>query len=296
MRPTKVDSLVRNGKIYTVDQAFGIAACMAIHEGRIVDVGPSEQVLPRWEPARVVDAQGRFVYPGFMDAHSHLFNYAHTLRMADLNGCRSWEEAIDRLRDHQRIHPSRWVLGRGWDQNRWPGQAFPTRDRLDQAFPDQPAYLVRVDGHAAMVNAAALALAGIDGRTQVEGGRLVQEQGRLTGLLIDNAMQLVKRAIPNPDRDTQERALLEAQENCFAAGLTSVCDAGTDRDDALLLESMHGDGRLKLRVYAMLRPTEENLEFFVANGIHATDRLTIRSLKAFADGALGSRGALLLEP
>jgi len=160
------------------------------------------------------------------------------------------------------------VRGRGWDQNRWPGQAFPTLERLDQAFPDQPAYMVRIDMHAAMANSAALALAGVDAGTRVDGGRLVQAEGRPTGLLVDNAMGLVERAIPAPDRAAREQALLAAQRHCFSLGLTTVADAGIDRDDVLLLDAMHRDGRLKLRVYAMLRPTEENFACLLRGTVH----------------------------
>jgi len=296
MSRTRVDCLLRNGRIQTVDAAMEVAGAMAIHDGRIVDVGPPEDLARRWEPAREVDAGGMWVCPGFIDAHSHLLNYAGTLGMADLRGCRSWDEAVDCLREHQRRHPAPWARGRGWDQNRWPGQAFPTLERLDQAFPHQPAYLARIDMHAAMANSAALARAGVDGRTRVDGGLLATAQGRLTGLLVDNAMQLVERAIPAPDRAAREELLLEAQRHCFSVGLTSVADAGLDRDDVLFLESMHQDGRLKLRVYAMLNPTRENYEQFVDRGVHLTGRLTVRAIKTFSDGALGSRGALLLEP
>ena len=296
MHPTRVDLVLRNVKLYTVDAAFEVAGGMAVQDGRIVDVGPGEELMARWAPERVVDGGGACAYPGFIDPHSHLLGYSLKLGMADLVGARSWEEAVDRLRAQQRRHPTAWALGRGWDQNLWPGQAYPTRNLLDQAFPDQPVLLVRVDGHAAIANGAALALAGLDERTRVPGGDLLQAAGRLTGVLIDNAIDLARQFVPQPDRATRERALLEAQANCFAAGLTSVCDAGVDLEDALLMDAMHRDGRLKLRVYAMLNPTEENYAHFLARGPYTTDRMTIRAVKTYADGALGSRGALLLEP
>ena len=131
-----------------------------------------------------------------MDPHSHLFGYGFSLAQADLVGARSWEETAARVREHQRQHPSPWALGRGWDQTAWPGQAYPDRGLLDQAFPDKPVLLVRVDGHAAIANGAALAVAGVDERSRVEGGELVQAGGRLTGLLIDNAIDLVRRPCP----------------------------------------------------------------------------------------------------
>jgi hypothetical protein len=296
MTLNKADFILDHIRAYTVNPRFDLVQCLAVKDGRIVDAGPSAQVLERWAPDRTVDGGGCWAYPGFLDPHSHFCSYGLSLANADLAGARSWEEVIERLRIHQRSHPTPWVEGRGWDHTQWPGQAFPTRGLLDQAFPDRPALLVRVDGHAAVANGAALERAGVDARTRVEGGEFVQAEGRLTGLLIDNAIDRVRQAVPVPDRAAQERALLEAQARCFAVGLTTVCDAGIDRDLALLMDAMHRDGRLKMRIYAMLNPTRENYERFLANGIYVTDRLTVRSVKTYADGALGSRGALLLEP
>ncbi|MGA2080102.1 MAG: amidohydrolase [Holophaga sp.] len=296
MKPAAADLVLKNVKVYTVDPEFRVAECLAVAGGRIVDVGPEARVLERWTPAQVVDGKGRWVYPGLMDPHSHLFGYAISLGNADLTGARSWEETVDRVREHQRKHPTAWAQGRGWNQEDWPGQAFPTRDLLDRAFPDQPVLLVRVDGHAAVVNGAALALAGVDERTRVDGGEFTQSAGRLTGLLIDNAIERVRQTVPLPDREARERALLQAQGNCFQVGLTSVCDAGISLDEVLLLDDLHQAGRFKLRVYAMLDPTQENYDHFLARGVYVTDRLTVRSVKTYADGALGSRGALLLQP
>lgn len=253
-------------------------------------------MLERWDPERVVDGEGRFAYPGFMDPHSHFTGYGLSLDNADLNGAGTWEEVVARVQARQRRQPTPWAQGRGWDHTRWPGRAYPTRDLLDQAFPDQPALLVRTDGHAAVVNGAALALAGVDTGTRIDGGEFVQAGGRLTGLLIDNAIDRVRQALPIPGREDQVRALLAAQANCFAMGLTSVCDAGIACSLAQLMDELHRSGRLKIRIYAMLDPTEENYEHFLSQGPYLTDRLTVRSVKTYADGALGSRGALLLEP
>ena len=296
VKSNSADYLVNNAKIYTVDHAFLVVESMAVQDGRIVAIGPSGELAKRWRSRRVVDAKGLFIYPGFMDPHSHLLSYGQTLRSADLTRSKSWEEVIERLRSHQQQNTSAWIQGRGWDQNEWQIPEFPTKKLLDEAFPDIPAYLVRIDGHAAVANAAALQLAGIDEHIRIEGGECVIADGHLTGVLIDNAIELVKKVIPRPDRRSQVQALLDAQENCFAVGLTSVCDGGIDRDDALLMDSMHRDGRLKLRIYGMLNPTGDNFKYFVSKGVHATERLTIRAIKTYADGALGSRGALLLEP
>jgi len=296
MKPKYADCIVRNAKIYTVNPAFDIADSLVIQAGRVAEVGTFEEIGQRWHSENELDAGGLCIYPGFIDPHSHLLSYGQTLCMADLVGSRSWEEVVDRLGDHQRNHPSDWVLGRGWDQNLWPVPVFPSKDLLDKAFPDTPVYIVRIDGHAAIANAAALSLAGVDGSTCVNGGEVVKNGDGPTGLLIDNAIELVKKVIPAPDQRSREQALLRAQERCLAVGLTTVTDAGIDREEALLMDAMQRDGRLKLRIYAMLNPTEENFEGFVAKGIHVTDRLSIRTLKTYADGALGSRGALMLEP
>ncbi len=198
-------------------------------------------------------------------------------------------------RDHQE-HPGPWVIGRGWDHIQWQPPEFPTRTRLDQVFPDLPALLVRIDGQVAVANGAALARAGVGPEARVEGGELGRDGEALNGLLFGKAIDLVRGIVPRPDRADQEQALMLAQERCFAAGLTAVGNAGTEHGDVLLMDELQREGRLKIRIYAMLRATEENLGAFLARGVLATDRLTVRSIKLFADGALGSRKALLLEP
>lgn len=296
MKADRADLILKNVKAYTVNAAFDVVDCLAIRDGRIAAAGREAQILEQFAPERVVDGQGRFAYPGFLDPHAHFCGYGLSLANADLTGAGSWEQAVARLVDHQGRHPSAWVQGRGWDHTRWPDRAYPTRELLDRAFPDRPALLVRVDGHAAVANGAALALAGVDEGTRIDGGEFAQDGGRLTGLLIDNAIDRVRQAVPVPGRAELEQALLAAQANCFKVGLTSVSDAGIERDLALLMDDLHRSGRLKIRIYAMLNPTEENYEHFLAQGVHVTDRLTVRSVKTYADGALGSRGALLLEP
>jgi predicted amidohydrolase YtcJ len=296
MKANKADLVLKNVTAYTVDPASSVVGCLAVKDGRIVAAGSEAQVLEGWDPGRVVDGHGAFAYPGFMDPHSHFTGYGLSLDYADLKGAGSWEEAVARLQARQERQPTPWVQGWGWDHTRWPGQAYPTRDLLDRVFPDRPALLVRTDGHAAVANGAALALAGVDAATRIDGGEFAQAGGRLTGLLIDNAIDRVRKAVPVPGRDDQVRALLAAQASCFAVGLTSVSDAGIACSLAQLMDELHRDGRLRIRIYAMLDPTEENYEHFLARGPYLTDRLTIRSVKLYADGALGSRGALLMEP
>ena len=296
MNSGDVDFIVRNARIYTVDPGFGVADGMAVTGGRIVAVGDSGGIGARFRAARELDAGGACIYPGVIDPHSHFLLYGLTLRMVDLVGSRSWEEVIGRVQDQQRADPSPWAVGRGWDNNLWPSPEFPSREKLDAAFPDLPVLLVRIDGHAAVANAAALALAGVDADTRVAGGEVLRKAQSPTGVLIDKAIDLVKNVIPKPDRHARQQALLRAQANCLAVGLTTVSDAGTDLEDALLMDSMHRTGQLQVRIYTMLRDSDANLGDFLAKGPYLTDRLSIRSIKVFADGALGSRGALLLEP
>jgi len=291
-----IDLLVHAHRIYTVDTAFSFTECMAVNDGRIVAFGSRARLEATYRPHRKLDLGNATVYPGFMDPHCHFLSYGYVLQRADLFDTKSWEEAVDRLVAHHLHSGDYWVQGRGWNQNEWKPREFPTKELLDRAFPDNPVLAIRVDGHAAMANTKALDLAGVDDRTTVEGGLLAKSGGRLTGFLLDNAIDLVKKAIPVPDQQTRRHALTAAQAKCFAAGLTSVSNAGTELEDLLLINSMEEEGELAIRIYAMLTATADNIERIALHGPMLKDRLTVRSFKMFADGALGSRGAYLLEP
>ena len=294
--PETADFIVKNSKIYTVDGNSRIAESFAVRGGLILAVGSDQEIDRSYNSDQVIDLGGKPVYPGFYDAHCHFAGYADNLRKADLTDTKSFGEICQRLVEHQKSFPSEWVLGRGWDQNDWPGRQFPDRSELDTYFPDLPVYLTRVDGHAAVVNTAALKLAGIDYKTRVTGGEIICVNGKITGVLVDNAMDLVSRFIPDMPTGESTKALLRAQENCFAVGLTTVADAGLSFSTVQLMDQLHKEGQLKMRVYAMLSPSEDNFEGYVKKGIYKSDRLNVRSVKLFADGALGSRGALMLEP
>lgn len=294
--PETVDFIVKNSKIYTVDQAGTIGQAMAVKNGLVVKVGSDKEIGESFVSGRVVDMGGKPLYPGFYDAHCHFAGYADNLRKADLADTKSFEEICAILVKHQQEFPSAWILGRGWDQNDWPVKKFPDRKDLDKLFPDIPVYLTRVDGHAAVVNSAALKLAGVDDQTRVTGGEIIKENGRITGVLVDNAMDLVGRMIPDVPEDETAQALLKAQGNCFAVGLTSVADAGLGFSTVKLMDTLQKQGKLKMRIFAMLSPSQENMENFVKKGIYKTDRLNVRSVKLYADGALGSRGALMIAP
>ncbi len=297
-RREAVDLLVTNTTVYTVDSAFSKAEAFAVRDGKFVAVGTSAGLLGRYEAAQTVDAHGQFVYPGFYDAHCHFYRYALGLRSADLVGAASWAETVARLVQHRRQQPgAAWITGRGWDQNRWPGRQFPTKDTLDRLFPDVPVLIARIDGHAALANQRALDLAGVTARTPISGGVIGRDaRGHLTGLLVDNAVKLVAVKIPEPGPAEAEAALLQGQQNCLAVGLTSLADAGLNKADIDRMAAMQRAGRLHLRLYAMLNPTPENKAYYLPRGPYFSDNLTICSFKVYADGALGSRGAALLAP
>jgi len=290
------DFIVKNSIVYTVDSNFRIAESFAVKDGKFLAVGTDREIAKSYRSNQVYDLGGKSVFPGFYDAHCHFSGYSATLRIADLVGASSFAEVCERLVENQKIHPSAWVQGRGWDQNDWPGKKFPDRADLDKIFPDKPVYLTRIDGHAASVNTVALKLAGVDQKTIVKGGEIINDNGRPTGVLVDNAMDLVARLIPEMVESEETKALLEAQKNCFAIGLTSVADAGLGMGTVKLMDRLQKEGLLKMRVYAMLAPTASNFKEFISNGLYKTDRLDVRSVKLYADGALGSRGALMLEP
>ncbi|MGE0078683.1 MAG: amidohydrolase [Bacteroidales bacterium] len=292
----KVDLIVTNAKIYTVDSASSVYSSMAIKDGKIVELGSNSSIVGKYKANQTVDFTGKYVYPGFIDPHCHFLGYGLGLPNAWLAEARNWNEVVDRLIRNQEQYPTEWVNGRGWNQNEWDVKEFPTNELLNQAFPNKPVYIVRIDGHAAIANNKALELARITANTTIEGGEIVKINGKPTGVLIDNAMELVRKYIPEPSAKEKTEALLNAQANCFAVGLTSIHDAGLNTDEVLLIDSLQKAGTLKMRVNAMLNPTESNYKQFISKGIYQTERLTVRSIKIYADGALGSRGALLLKP
>ena len=292
----KADLIVVNTTVYTVDDDFSKVESFAVSAGKIVAVGTNEEIQSDYVSENIVDAEGKFTYPGFNDAHAHFNGYGNNLmQYADLRGTSGPDEIYKILQEHHQKFGGGWVLGRSWDQNDWENTEFPDKSKLDELFPNTPVYLVRVDGHAGWCNSKALELAGITSETKVSGGQVVVKNGEPTGILIDNTMGLVSRLIPEITKEQQELGLLEAQKNCFAAGLTSVTDAGIDKSTVLLIEEMQNEGALEMRINAMLNPSEENFESFVKNGRQKSDRLVVNTIKLFADGALGSRGAILID-
>jgi predicted amidohydrolase YtcJ len=293
---SRADLLLTNGKVYTVDREFSIAEALAIRDHRIIAVGTSGEMLRKFNANEVVDLHGAFVYPGWIDAHCHFFGYGMSLNAVDLTGTGSVDEIISILLENRDKYEGSWITGRGWDQNDWEVQEFPDRYMLDQYFPDTPILLRRIDGHAAWVNSAALRIAGVTAGSRVEGGKVILSGGKPSGILVDNAIELVASSIP-PSTDTDVvQALRQAEKNCFSVGLTSVYDAGLSKHVVQIIDSLQRTGSLKIRMNTMLSPSEENFTWFVEKGPHQTDYLSVNTIKLYTDGALGSRGARMIEP
>ncbi len=290
------DLLLYSGKIYTVDSNFSMAEAMVVKNGKVLATGSNEEVQKSYSAAISMNLQGSVVYPGFIDAHCHFYGLALFMQQADLNGAASFEIVIERLKVHQQKYNPEWILGRGWDQNLWENKDFPNNELLDKNFPDIPVLLTRVDGHAVIANTKALELAGITTKIQIDGGKILQKKGKLTGVLIDKAADLIKELIPKPKGNELTGLLKEAQKQCLSQGLTTVADAGLTKDNMLFFEKLFSENILKINVYAMLDPSKENIEYFVKKGIYKNGRLHTCSIKLYADGALGSRGACLLQP
>ncbi len=296
---TKVDLIIHNANVYTVDSAFFRAEAIAVHHGKIVEVGTSEKLLKDYDATELIDAKGKFIYPGFIDAHSHLEKYANLLQQPGIINTSSWDQVVkivDSFRIKKNIPKGQWIKGRGWDQNDWEIKEFPNSDKLDSIFPDNPVILQRIDDHAAIANQQALKLGGIQAGDKLIGGEIVTKNGKLTGLLIDYAIERVTNIIPSQSEEVRSRALLEGQQNCFAAGLTTVSDCGIDITMMQLMQKMQDENSLKIRMFVMLNDKPENFLFLEKSGIIKTDRMHVRSFKVYGDGALGSRGACLIEP
>lgn len=291
------DTIVFNGVVYTVDEKFSTAQAFAVTNGKIIEVGTTDYITKKYAAPQVIDAKGKAVYPGFIDAHAHFVGYAKSLFQVDLYGSTSWEEILNRLKKFSAEHSNeKWILGRGWDQNKFPGKSFPINEKLNQLFPGKPVFLTRVDGHAAIANKKALDIAGvIPGQTLV-GGEVETKNGKLTGILVDNATDIVESKIPAATKEDYIKWLTTAEKNCFAVGLTTITDCGLFYKEAEGIDKLQQEGKLNIRIYIMLSDNPENFSRYLKRGPYKTDKLFIKGFKFYADGALGSRGACLLEP
>ena len=290
-----VDLLVVNAKLYTVDPSGAGGTAFAVHNGRFVAIGESAALTARYRALHTIDAGGKAITPGIIDAHCHFYGLGQNQQIVDLVGTKSYQEVLDRVVAFNDEKPTTFIRGRGWDQNDWEVKEYPTKEALDALFPNTPVALERVDGHAYLVNQAALDLAGIHNNTVVSGGSIEKKGGVLIGILVDNPMALVDAVMPVPSISDKITALKDAERIAVSYGLTTVNDAGLNRDIIEIIDSLQKTGDLKIRLYAMVSNSKENLDYFLPKGIIETPRLRVGSIKVYADGALGSRGATLKE-
>lgn len=289
-----VDLIVYNANVYTVDNDFTIVNAIAIKDGLFFDVGGND-ILKKYNAQETYDLNGSTILPGLIDAHCHFYGLGLNQQVIDLVGTKSFDEIILKLKSKSNDNNS-VIKGSGWDQNDWDIKEFPNKKELDMLFPDTPVVLERIDGHAYLVNQKALDMAKITTKTQNSSGTLVKNNGELTGVLIDGPMELIDNVLPELSNLEKEQALLDAQEICFKNGLTTVDDAGLSKETIFLIDELQKKNILKMRVYAMVSNSKENLEYFLNKGPIKTPRLNVSSVKIYGDGALGSRGATLKSP
>jgi len=295
----KVDLVIVNAKVYTVDDSFSEAQAFAVQDGKFIAVGTTDEIRDVYTSDQLIDADGRAITPGLIDAHCHFYGLGLNQQLVNLVDTKSFDEVLERVKEFHAANPKSFLRGRGWDQNDWEVKEFPTKAELDTIFPDIPVALERVDGHAYLVNQKALDMAGIDWSTKVEGGEIVKkwENGYsgITGVLVDNPMQLIDSIMPSPSLNDKIKALKDAERISLNHGLTTVNDAGLDRSTIELIDSLQQAGELSIKIYAMVSNNKEDVDYYINKGPIKTDRLNVRSVKVYGDGALGSRGAALKE-
>lgn len=287
------DLIVSNATVYTVNKNFETAEAFAVKDGKILAIGTSAEINKKYSSKNNINATEKFIYPGFYDAHAHFYNFGMNLQRVNLRGTQSFKEVVDKVIAFQKEKNLDFIQGRGWDQNDWKVKEFPTKEDLDHYFPNTPVALTRIDGHAMLANSKALELAGITVKTKAEGGQIEIKDGKLTGILIDNPMELVYNIIPKPKKTTQIQALKEAQKEMFNYGLTTINEAGLEKETIDLIDSLQEENILDINIYAMVIASKANVDYYTQLGIYKTDKLNVRSFKFMGDGALGSRGACL---
>lgn len=292
----KVDTMVINATIYTVNAHFDMAEAFAIKDGKIVAVGTSLEIQAKYAATYINDAKGKIIVPGFIDAHCHFFGLGLQQQKVDLTDTKSFDEVVERIVAFQKENNVAYITGRGWDQNDWEVKEFPSKEKLDKLFPTTPIAVTRIDGHALLANQAAIDLAGVTVKIPFSGGEILQKNGKLTGIFIDAPMDLIEIKIPEHSQKENIEALKDAERICFDLGLTTVDDAGLSKETIQLIDNLQQTGELKMRIYAMVSASDENIDYYAKKGIVKTDRLNVRSFKVYADGALGSRGAAMKKP
>ncbi len=291
----KVSLIISNAKIYTVNDSFSVATAMAVEDGKIVAIGNNVDIQTKYASANNIDAKGNTIFPGFIDAHCHFTGFATDGWKCNLFGTASFAEIVSKVNEYSKTAPLEWIYGRGWDQNDWVVKEFPTKEVFDSLFPNRPVFLKRVDGHAALLNQKALDLAGITTATKIAGGEVEIKNGKLTGILVDNAMHFAEKKVPQINDSLAKKYFNDLQEKCFAAGLTGVHDCGISEHTATLVQEAQKNNGLKMKIFALLSDDRSYYAKWIKSGPLKTERFTLGGFKFYADGALGSRGACLLH-
>lgn len=292
----KVDLIIHNAQIHTMDKKLSVHEAMAVHNGEIIEIGPERSILNRFRADESINAEKKDVYPGFHDGHGHIMSLASQRLVADLTGSESYYEMLSRLEKFAQKKKPEFLVGRGWDQSLWGEDDLPTNKLLNERFPNIPVALTRVDGHAMLVNEAAFKLVGLDTVLSIEGGKIIYENDTPTGLILDNAIDLVTAKIPRASDEALISEILTIQDELLAYGITHVHEAGIHYNDLQLLDKLASENKLNIHIYAMLFTSESNKNFVKEEGIYKNNKLSVRSFKILMDGALGSRGACLLHP
>ena len=292
----KVDLIIHNARVHTMNQSNDIAEALAVHNGKIVEVGPEREILNRYRAVKTINARKKDVFPGFHDGHSHILSLAKQKLSADLTGSGSYYEMLLKLEKFQSKNELDFLTGRGWDQSLWDDNELPTNELLNERFPDIPVALTRVDGHAMLINDTLLKLSGLDTIQTIKGGEVIFENNKPTGLILDNAIEIISKLTPAPEKSLLKDKIKEVENELLAYGITQIHEAGIHHKELELLIEMYDNNKLNINIYGMLFPTKENMSFVEENGHYRNSNFSVRSFKILLDGALGSRGACLLHP
>ncbi len=294
-------TLIKNVQGYTIENnKLKEFSAILFTDDKIDKLFSTSQKLPKSQSIKVIDGNGKTLLPGLIDAHGHVLSYGISLLTADLVNSQSEQEAVLRAVKYAKVNTaSVWIQGRGWNQVQWPSNQYPTAKSLDKYFPNTPVWLRRVDGHAGWANTKAMALAGITKDTLTpSGGDIIRDkQGQPTGVFIDNAMDLITQSIAAPTKSENKSALVKAMKSLATMGLTSVHDAGIDEDNLQIYQELADEKNMAIRINAMLYLPSNNWEKLLTQGPFSSkdEMITFNSVKIQADGALGSRGASLIE-
>lgn len=290
-----VDFIGHNGVVYTVDSAFTIVEAFAVKDGIFIETGSSETILSKYKSKNICDFNGAPVYPGFNDTHCHTYLTGIDLMSVDLRNASSFDEILERLEKAAGQNPdASCLVGNGWDQNLWEDKSFPNNKKLDELFPKMPVVLNRIDQHAVIVNRAAIEMAGLsEDDKNIDPLKALKENGKFTGVFLEDLCNTISSAVIKYTTADLRKIFTLAQNECFKYGLTSVCEPGLDPLALKVLDSMVTEGKIKLRMDVWATPTDEFKEKYPAP--YKNRNMNVSAIKLFRDGALGSRGALLLK-